>query len=164
MVDGKAWGRSRILNPLATFFALVVAICPAQVLANVPAAFFACEGAEQGAACALPGPVHGACLLDTLCEDNADTEVNECLLCVDECWVLEPGTACTRRDGLPGTCIEQSPCTPDPEKSFHVCLRCSSAVVQPESPGCNGSGAMPFAPWALIGIWTLWVRLRRNEG
>ena len=27
--------------------------------ANIPAAYFACEGAEEGVHCQLPGPVYG---------------------------------------------------------------------------------------------------------
>ena len=93
---------------------LTVHVQPSE--ANVPAAYFACEGAENGDHCQLPGPRYGNCVLDTFCEDPPETEVNECLLCVDGCWGLEAEQACIMRDGRDGVCEAQPECTTDPEK------------------------------------------------
>ena len=119
---------------------------------NVPAAYFACEGAESGDHCQLPGPIYGNCVLDTLCEDPPDTDVNECLLCVDGCWGSEPGEFCIRRDGRDGVCEAQSDCTPDPEKSFRQCNRCVSGDIERTEPesGCNAYALNVSAPWFLI--------------
>lgn len=124
--------------------------------ANVPAAFFACEGAPEGEPCSMPGPFFGNCVRDTLCEDNPDTEVDECLLCVDPCWAaLEEGSFCVRFDGADGVCqVQREMCTTDPEKSFAQCNRCVEGDIARTAPedGCAAvaPGAAAGGAWMLI--------------
>ena len=93
---------------------------PRVAKANIPAAYLACEGAEEGSACSLPGPQFGVCVRDSLCEDLEETSVNECVLCVDGCWAGRDGEACIRPwSGEMGIC-----CTDPPETSFEECRRC----------------------------------------
>ena len=85
-------------------------------LANIPAAYLACEGAEDQAPCALPGPQYGVCIRDTLCDDPPETSVNECVICVDECWASQDGAECVRPwTGELGVCESQDRCTDKPE-------------------------------------------------
>ena len=113
---------------------------PAIGYGNLPSAFFACEGAEDGEWCRKPGPIYGNCVRDTLCTDDETTEVDECLLCEDGCWGSEPGVVCLRPDGQFGVCEMQDNCTTDPEKSFQQCNRCVIGEIErttPESAGCG---------------------------
>lgn len=113
---------------------VILMIChltqPLSLLANIPTAYLACEGANVGDRCSLPGPEYGTCTRDTLCEDPSDTKINECVLCVDDCWSLENGDACTRRfTGTPGVCQIQMQCTDKIETSFKECQRCVQESV-----------------------------------
>ncbi len=97
--------------------------------ANIPSAYLACEGAELGDRCSMPGPQYGTCTRDTLCTDPSETMINECILCVDDCWNLEEGKACTRRfTGTSGVCQLQDLCTDKVETSFQECNRCVDAL------------------------------------
>jgi len=127
--------------------------------ANIPAAFFACEGAEQGEPCSMPGPFFGNCVRDTLCVDNDETDIDECLLCVDPCWSdLPEGTYCVRFDGTDGICEAQQMCTPDPEKSFAQCNRCVEGQVAQVEPQ-SGCAALP-GRWTGRGLTALaWLAL-----
>ena len=147
---------------------LLILVTPAA--ANVPAAFFACEGADPGDPCNKPGPEYGACVLDTLCTDDPDTEVNECLLCVDPCWAgLEAGSFCVRFDGQDGICAPQDQCTTDPDKSFAQCNRCVRGDIARTEPGEGGCAATPgrarvIVPWlALLLVGALQLRRRRRR-
>jgi hypothetical protein len=58
------------------------------MMGNAPAPYWACEGLAVGDPCSYgyatcTGP-NGECQRDTdaQCEDNPDTEINECLICV----------------------------------------------------------------------------------
>lgn len=123
-------------------------------LANVPASYFACEGLDDGFRCRMTGPFFGRCTLDTLCEEDPDNEslqtINECLLCVDECWSRELGAQCViPRTGDRGVCTQIPDCTPDTEKSFFQCQRCQDGELiwtEPED-GCQ---AYPGVPRTLI--------------
>lgn len=111
--------------------------------ANVPASYFACEGLQEGYRCRLTGPFFGRCTEDTLCDDDEETEslqgINECLLCVDECWSREVGSGCIiPHTGKRGVCELIPGCTPDDEKSFLECHRCRDGELPLEQPsaGC----------------------------
>lgn len=109
------------------------------VWANIPAAYLACEGAELKADCVMTGPQYGICLKDTLCEDPPETEVNECVLCVDACWGQPEGTSCIRPwTGEEGICEAQQQCTDREETSFQECMRCVELVVESsaQNEGC----------------------------
>ena len=98
---------------------------PAIVKANIPAAYLACEGAEERSNCSLPGPQFGVCIRDVLCEDIEETSVDECVLCVDGCWAGRDGDDCIRPwTGEMGICETQDRCTDPPETSFEECRRC----------------------------------------
>ena len=142
--------------------------------ANIPAAYLACEGAENKDPCALPGPQYGVCVLDTLCEDPPETAVNECMICVDECWDSEDGLSCIRPwTGEVGVCETQSQCTDKPETSFEECRRCVQLMMagsdNPEDPegeldnrsaeqsGCQ-SKTSPFS-LAIYYIWGIYLFL-----
>lgn len=150
-------------TPAATVLSLLLLFCSGAALANVPAAYFACEGAEGGDHCQLPGPIYGNCVLDTLCEDPSDTEVNECLLCVDGCWGSEPGEFCIRRDGRDGVCEAQTDCTPDPEKSFKQCNRCVTGDIERTDPeaGCSAQALNTTTPWLFV-ILLIFLQSRRR--
>ena len=111
--------------------------------ANIPAAYLACEGAEEGADCALPGPQYGVCTRDTFCVDPPTTSVNECILCVDSCWSNDEGASCVRPwTGEAGICEDQQRCTDKVETSFLECRRCVAQSVeevteQSVSQGCS---------------------------
>ena len=135
--------------------------------ANVPAAYFACEGAESGDNCQLPGPRYGNCILDTLCEDPTNTEVNECLLCVDGCWGMSSGEFCIQSNGQDGICEAQDMCTTDPEKSFDQCNWCVAGDIKRVAPstdaGCvsvSDRDALPLA-FILLLAGIQWRRQRR---
>lgn len=135
-------------------------------LANVPAAYLACEGAKNSDNCQLPGPRYGNCVLDTLCEDPQTTDVNECLLCVDGCWDLPPGSFCLQGDGADGVCRKQDRCTTDPEKSFDQCNWCVSGDVQRtdvEDGGCQQTGRLAYGPWILLGLIALYQVTTRSR-
>ena len=134
------------------FIFLLLLSFPPTGLANVPAAYFACEGADNGDSCQLPGPVYGNCVLDTLCDDPEATPVNECLLCVDGCWGLEPDSFCIQQDGSDGVCQAQDQCTTDPDKSFDQCNWCTSGDIprQAAADGCRQSESDSVWLWALI--------------
>lgn len=117
-------------------FCLIAIICGyAQVIfANIPAAYLACEGAAERAPCALPGPQYGVCITDTLCTDPPETSVNECVICVDECWASQDGLECVRPwTGELGVCESQDRCTDKPETSFEECRRCVDGKAWSES-------------------------------
>jgi hypothetical protein len=110
--------------------------------ANIPSAYLACEGAELGDRCSMPGPQYGTCTRDTLCNDPIETMINECILCVDDCWNLEEGNACTRRfTGTAGVCQQQDQCTDKPETSFQECNRCvdqkAKAIEDASNDNCQ---------------------------
>ncbi len=156
---------------LAMLFVGLLSLWAAPAAANIPAAFFACEGAADGDPCSLPGPEYGNCVRDTLCEDDPETAVDECLLCVDPCWSgLAPGTYCTRFDGADGVCEPQDMCTTDPEKSFDQCNRCVEgqiATVEPQDactavPGRSGRRGLVLLGW--IGLLLVGVRQWRRAG
>lgn len=147
-------------------------LTPAAAVANVPAAFLACEGAEDGEPCSMPGPFYGNCVRDTLCADNPATGPDECLLCVDPCWSgLEAGSYCVRFDGADGVCEPQSMCTTDPEKSFAQCNRCVEgdiARTEPASGGCaavrpSAGGLAAGLAWGAL-LLVGGVQLRRRRG
>ncbi len=128
---------------------------------NVPAAFYACEDADEGVECHVPGPVYGNCVRDTLCNDNPDTPVDECLLCVDPCWGRdEEGGACLRRDRTMGVCELQDRCTSEPVKSFRQCNRCvrvrpamdagTVVVEDDEGGGCASVSPAAYVPWFFV--------------
>ena len=131
-------------------------------LANVPAAYFACEGAENGDSCQLPGPVYGNCVLDTLCNDPENTLVNECLLCVDGCWGLEPDSFCIQQDGTDGVCQAQDQCTTDPDKSFDQCNWCMSGDIprQAAADGCRQIESKSSWLWLLVALGLMRERSR----
>ena len=109
---------------MASYIYICTRLLP-DALANIPAAYLACEGAAEGAECALPGPQFGRCVRDTLCQDIVETAVDECVLCVDECWASEDGAQCIRPwSGEMGVCETQDQCTDPPETSFEECRRC----------------------------------------
>ena len=116
-------------------------------LANIPAAYLACEGAQEGEPCVMTGPQYGACVRDTLCEDPPETRVNECVLCVDACWAQEEGSSCVRPwTGEEGVCEAQERCTDREETSFTECVRCVElpppSKEMREATGCvQGAGA-----------------------
>ena len=118
----------------------VSAMLSPAVYANIPAAYLACEGAELREDCVMTGPQYGVCLRDTLCEDPPETEVNECVLCVDACWGQEEGTSCVRPwTGEEGVCEAQEQCTDREETSFQECMRCVELTLDERSPG-EGEG------------------------
>ena len=137
--------------------------------ANIPAAYLACEVAQEKEPCALPGPQYGVCILDTLCEDPSETTVNECMICVDECWGSEDGLPCVRPwTGEQGICESQTQCTDKPETSFEECRRCVEVTshspydminetVTEEDSGC----AVEFPPFrqTIYSLWWLYVLL-----
>lgn len=149
----------RSIGVVASALALGLLLIAGVAHANIPAAFFACEGAEQGEPCSMPGPFFGNCVRDTLCTDNPDTDVDECLLCVDPCWAgLPPETYCTRHDGEDGICEPQDMCTPDPEKSFAQCNRCVEGQIDQIEPttGCVAAPGWRRSTRALVaGAWVL---------
>ena len=105
--------------------ALLITASSPKIFANIPAAYLACEGAEDRAPCALPGPQYGVCVRDTLCNDPPETNVNECVICVDECWAGQDGAECIRPwTGELGVCESQARCTDKEETSFEECRRC----------------------------------------
>ena len=147
---------------LISFVGLV--LLSGQAFANIPAAYFACEGAENGDWCQLPGPSYGNCVLDTLCDDPADTEVNECLLCVDGCWGMEPESFCLKKDGSDGVCERQPQCTTDPEKSFDQCNWCVAGDIPRTEPseGCQQVGGLHSFAWLFVLITVLRERRYRK--
>jgi uncharacterized protein (TIGR03382 family) len=144
--------------------ALILVASPAA--ANIPAEYVACEGAPEGEPCQLPGPRHGNCVLDTLCEDPPETPVNECLLCRDGCGALDEGESCLRRDKTHGVCVRQpvETCTDKPETSFDECNRCQAGEPEATAPeeGCEAVDAAVAAPWALLLLAGV-VQLRRKR-
>lgn len=104
--------------------------------ANVPVAYFACEGADDGASCDLVGGTVGNCVRDTLCQSPPG--VDQCLLCVDGCWAgLDSGALCTQLGGAEGRCAFQgaSLCTGRDETSFNECMRCTPLRCAGSQPG-----------------------------
>lgn len=145
--------------------ALVCLLFTLKAEANVPSAYYACEGANNGDHCQLPGPRYGNCVLDTLCTDPPETTVNECLLCVDGCWGMQSGTACVMRDGRDGVCESQPDCTTDPDKSFDQCNWCVDGDIprrEPREGGCATLGRFHIWPWMLLGILSL-LQYRRER-
>ena len=134
------------LFPVGVIVSLI-ALSGHSAMANIPSAYFACEGASEQDECQVPGPRFGNCVLDTLCEDPPNTDVNECLLCVDGCWGRPSGGSCRRFDGTMGVCEQQDRCTTDPEKSFNQCNRCvkmpSNGPQGGENTGGMGAGGGP---------------------
>lgn len=129
-------------------------LCATPALANVPAAYLACDGKAEGDPCRLVGPAYGACVLDTLCEDTPEVEANECLLCVDPCWGLPSGEACQRTiDNSPGVCELQDRCTDKAETSFTECNRCVDGSVAPGDGGDDGGCALSPRGGGLAVIW-----------
>ena len=115
-----------------------------------------------GEPCDLVGGTHGTCVLDSLCtDDDPETAVNECLLCVDGCWGSEPGAACSQLTGAPGVCQMQDRCTDREETSFVECNRCvPDEGGGGEDGGCQAIDAATGLPWVLILI-GLGVQRRR---
>ena len=138
--------------------------------ANVPAAFYACEDADEGVECHVPGPVYGNCVRDTLCNDDPDTHVDECLLCVDPCWGRdEAGGPCLRRDRTMGVCELQDRCTSEPVKSFRQCNRCVRArpamvTVHDDGGGCASVSPAAYVPWFFVLLLGLSPTRRSRRG
>jgi hypothetical protein len=134
-------------------------------LANIPAAYLACEGAELGEPCVMTGPQYGVCVRDTLCEDPEETVINECVLCVDACWAQEEGSVCVRPwTGEEGVCEAQTQCTDREETSFTECVRCVEPPPPPpdEGSGCSALTGRPLRSlWALMCVLLLGRRLWR---
>jgi hypothetical protein len=70
----------RVFVVMALFVALFL-------MGNAPAPYWACEGRAVGDACTYGygscAGSNGACQLEGgNCEDNPNTEINECLICV----------------------------------------------------------------------------------
>ncbi len=154
------------MRRLTLFALLAVGLAPGAALANVPAAFFACDGLDEGDACQQPGPRYGACVRDTLCTDNPATDVDECVLCVDPCWVTDrAGGYCVQITGVDGVCAPQDRCTDKAETSFRECNRCVAGEVprdEPEEGGCRAADAAAALPWlALLLLGGLQLRRRR---
>ena len=128
--------------------------------ANIPAAYLACEDATPGEACVMTGPQYGACVLDTLCTDPEETFVNECLLCVDECWNGIEGQRCIRPwTGEEGECELQSQCTDRTETSFLECMRCVELKppVQHIDQGCFQSFSSLSSVSSSSSSWTFFL-------
>lgn len=125
---------------MRSLLALPLLLLPLTAGANVPAAYLACDGKVEGDPCRLVGPSYGSCVRDTLCEDTAEIEADECLLCVDPCWGKLDGDPCLRTiDNSPGVCELQDRCTDKPETSFLECNRCVEGRVASTEPdeGCS---------------------------
>ncbi len=65
---------------------LVILIISSFIIANAPEPFWACNGLQEGDECepySTSGckDVKGECVLQEECNDNPDTDVNECLFC-----------------------------------------------------------------------------------
>ena len=123
---------------LLTLSLLVVA--PA-ARANVPAAYFPCEGLVDGDACEMTGYGEGTCVLDTLCEDDVDPDSpwNECLLCGDPCRGLPERSVCGLPDGTKGFCGRGAGCEDEPRRSFDECNRCLP-TLDASCKAADGSG------------------------
>lgn len=134
--------------------------------ANVPAAYIACDGIDEGGNCSLPGPRYGVCVRDTLCADDAATDEDDCLLCVDPCWGTdEAGGYCVQITGEDGVCQPQDRCTDKPETSFRECNRCVDGEVprtEPDEGGCAAIDAAATLPWLAI-LLALGLQLRRRR-
>ena len=152
-------------------FLVVMFVCLGHhfAMGNVPASYFACDGSSDGHGCRMVGPFFGRCTVDTLCEDDEEDpsliNINECLLCVDECWSRPLGENCIiTRSGQRGVCTAIPNCTPDDEKSFLVCQRCTSGVVNRIAPVDGCDQALGSARWIIYGtvIVLLWLNLRRR--
>lgn len=144
---------ARIQLLVISIYSLIFHLTP--VLANIPTAYLACEGANIGDRCSLPGPEYGTCTRDTLCVDPPDTKINECVLCVDDCWALVDGDACTRRfTGTPGICQTQMQCTDKEATSFKECQRCvaedAMAQIDDSSNAQEGCRSFQISEW--IGV------------
>ena len=127
----------KLIHILLCLYAIIFSSTSA-CLANIPAAYLACEGAEERAPCALPGPQYGVCITDTLCTDPPETSVNECVICVDECWASRDGLECIRPwTGELGVCESQERCTDKPETSFEECRRCVEGQAKSGSASEN---------------------------
>lgn len=124
------------------------ALVPTLAIANVPAAYFPCEGAAEGDACDMTGFGRGACVLDTLCMDDTaeDSPWNECLLCGDPCRGLDDGALCTLPDTTEGVCTRGAACEPDPRRSFDVCNRC----LPTEGDACRRPNGDGVGHWAAV--------------
>ena len=140
-------------------------------LANVPASYFACEGLADGYRCRMTGPFFGRCTVDTLCENDEETEslrdINECLLCVDECWSRELGAQCINPlNGERGICEQIPSCTPDETKSFFVCQRCRDGELvlnQPIEQGCQLQIWLPRSGLCLFLVSLVLATLRQRR-
>lgn len=162
--------KKRHLKALLLFsFLCVFHVFPSSSLANIPAAYLACDGAEEGEACLLAGPQFGICTRDTLCKDIEETSVNECMLCVDGCWSAEPGDLCVRPwTGEKGICEDQDRCTDKIETSFLECRRCVEGVptLNKESKDKAGCTLGLFIKpslffWVYLGTLFLMCRFRK---
>jgi hypothetical protein len=124
------------------------ALVPTVATANVPAAYFPCEGAADGDACDMTGFGRGACVLDTLCTDDTaeDSPWNECLLCGDPCRGQAEGAVCTLPDTTEGVCTRGPDCAPDPRRSFDVCNRC----LPTEGNACRRPNGDGVGHWATV--------------
>lgn len=136
-------------------------------LANIPAAYLACKDKPEGDACRMVGPQFGQCVRDTLCDDPAGDDVDECVLCVDGCWAKDDGDPCLQTfTNEPGVCRLQERCTDDPEKSFSECNRCVEGDLPRTEPeeGCSAAvGLGVGVPWGLILLALGWQLRRRRS-
>ncbi len=156
------------MHPMRILLPVLLASAPA--LANVPAAFFACEGLSEGDACERPAKLKGGrCVRDTLCDTDVIEDVDECLLCHDACYGQAPDTACVQATGEPGVCRVLDPeiCTDPPETSFAECNRCSPGDVEktdPDEGGCASVGghAVALLAWLLV-LGAGLLQLRRRD-
>ena len=125
---------------------------------NIPAAYLACEGAEEGVDCVMTGPQYGACVLDTLCSDPSETVVNECLLCVDACWALPEGSECIRPfTGEIGICEAQDRCTDKVETSFQECMRCVTLIDEPQDRSVEPEGCQQVGTYRILTLGLLFL-------
>lgn len=65
---------------------LAVLLVSSFIIANAPEPFYACQGKQPGDECqpystSSCKDVKGECVLQEDCNDNPDTEINECLHC-----------------------------------------------------------------------------------
>lgn len=148
-------------------FVPLVVLASGAASANVPAAFFACEGLAPGDACQRPAGLQGGrCVRDTLCSTDEIPDVDECVLCHDACFALDPGEPCIQPQGGSGVCValHEDECTENEETSFAECHRCEPGRVDKTEPddGCEAVDAAAAIPWALVLIIGL-VQLRRRR-
>ena len=149
---------------------VLAALFAAPAYANIPAAFHACRGIEDGEPCQRPaGLAGGRCVRDTLCTpDEEDPDTDECLLCHDACFGQDVDTDCLQANGEPGVCVALGAdvCTENEATSFKECHRCEAGETPTKEPedGCASVDSAAAIPWALLLlIGAFQLRRRRME-